>query len=236
MRTIAVALLLLAACSPTNHRVVLRELRAQLGAQPHACVPLGWVPVAAGQSFYPGYTAQYQDVRSWLAPLWLGSLHAADLRDAQAKTSFAIMNDLVRKGMMQRITVPGGYHFRLTVAAMKFFYAQNDYRNNSEAWPYLCYSNIVPDRVIWTRRIPDDANRPAFKAGFQWHAGEDAPWAGPFLRAHSVILPPLSHLAVATFVKDQDDWLVWRLSSQSNELPRLADSGAWPMPPHADSP
>ena len=225
----ALSLALAAACSPTNHRVVLRELRHQLAAQAHECIPLGWTPVPVDASFYPGYTAQYQDERSWLAPLWLGSIRNSDLKSVQARTSAAILDALARVGMVQRIAVPGGSHYRLTVAAMPYFYARNDYGNNPDAIPYLCYSTIVPDHVVWSDSIQRNARRGVFHAVFTWHASPPAPWAGDaFLRAHSVVLVPFSQTVVATFEDDGGEWSIVRLAQpDKSRLPRLAVSAAW---------
>lgn len=225
----ALLVALAAACSPTDHRLVLRELRHELAAQPHECVPLGWTPVPVLASFYPGFSAQYQDERSWLLPLWLGSIHNSDLHNSQARTSFAVLNALVRVGMVRRITVPGGSHYQLTVAAMQYFYGQNDYGNNPDAIPYLCYSTIVPDNVVWSDRIQRDGKRRVFHAAFTWHASAAAPWADDaFLRAHSVVLAPFSRTVVATFEDDGGEWSIIRLRQpDKSALPRLTASAVW---------
>ena len=225
----ALLLALAAACSPTNHRVVLRELRQQLAAQVHECVPLGWTPVPVDASFYPGYTAQYQDERSWLAPLWLGSISNSDLRSAQARTSFAVLNALVRAGMVQRIAVPGGFHYRLTVAAMPYFYARNDYGNNPDAIPYLCYSTMLPDKIVWSDTVKRNGKDRLFHAAFTWHASSPAAWADDaFLRAHSVVLAPFSRTVVATFEDDGNEWYIVRLRQpDKSTLPRLLVSRTW---------
>lgn len=225
----ALLLALAAGCSPTDHRVVLRELRQQLAAQVHECIPLGWTPVPVAASFYPGYTAQYQDERSWLAPLWLGSIRNSDLRSSQARMSFAVLNALGRVGMVQRLTVPGGFHYRLTVAAMPYFYARNDYGNNPDAIPYLCYSTIVPGSVLWTDSIKGNERHRVFHAAFTWHASSPAPWADDtFLRAHSVVLIPFSRTILATFEEDGDEWRIVRLRQpDKSTLPRLLVSGMW---------
>lgn len=225
----ALLLALAAACSPTNHRVVLRELRNQLATQVHECIPLGWTPVPVDASFYPGYTAQYQDERSWLAPLWLGSIRSSDLRSSQARTSFMILRALVRAGMVQSIPVPGGFHYRLTVAAMQYFYARNDYGNNPDAIPYLCYSTIVPDRVMRTDEIQGNQKRRVFHATFAWHASPPAPWADDaFLLSHSIVLAPFSRTVVATFEENGGQWFIVGLRQpDKSALPRLAVSAAW---------
>lgn len=217
-----------AACAPTDRRVVLHELRHQLAGQVHECVPLGWNPVPAGGSYYPGFTAQYQDEVSWLAPLWLGSIYRDDLSNPQARTSYAILNHLEKAGMVRRIALPGKFHYRLTVAAMPYFYARNEYGDNRDAFPYLCYSAIVPDRVVWTDSIRRRGKTRIFRAAFTWHASAPASWANdPYLRSHSVVLPPDAQTIVATFVDDGDGWSIAHLSTRGSGLPRLAVSSAW---------
>ncbi|MBV9270940.1 MAG: hypothetical protein JO165_07600, partial [Candidatus Eremiobacteraeota bacterium] len=97
-RSVAIVLLLvyICACAPhVNERATLAALQAQLSDVPHSCVPLGWNPVPlANGVYYPGSSVEWQDQRSWLKPLWIGSIHTSELSDAETLVAYQVLERL----------------------------------------------------------------------------------------------------------------------------------------------
>lgn len=225
----------LAACAPNDRRVVLRALNTQLAQQYHECVPVGWdpVPVLAGV-FYRGYSAEYVPAVKWLPAQWIGTVRSKYLAEPEVRASFDVMNELVRAQMLERSTVPGGFRYNLTMNALDYYWERDSYRDNPDGQSYLCYSRIIPERVLWSQPIHleiDRNGRPVqvFRAKFTWRPSPDADWANDAsLRSHSVILPPLESPAVAKFVNDDGDWVIQNVYAPTVTLPRVADASVWP--------
>ncbi len=233
---IALASALLTACSPSNHRFVMRLLRTQFADQYHECVPLGWTPVPVAGTYYPGFSTEYRAAVTWLPPLWVGSVHAADAANPQALAASAVLKHLVRAGMLHASPVPGGRHYFLTMRALPYYFDRSDYGNNPEHYPYLCYSTIVPERVAWTQPVhtePDGTppvRREVFRAEFQWRPSAPASWAeDAVLRRHSVILGPAGTSIVAKFVSVGGTWEIENIYAGGAHQPRLVDAAAWPQ-------
>jgi len=213
-----------AACSPTSDRRLLHVLKAQLSDQVHRCVPLGWAPVPVAGTFYPGYSLRLNDEASWIKPLWLGSATHADLVEPQARAAKETLDALVRVGMIERIKVSGGYHYRLTVAAMNYYYDENQFGNNPDRIPYLCSSTLVPDRIDWH----EAARKGGFRATFTWHASEEPVWAkDPIVRAHSIIMGPARSPALVKFAYRDDEWQIVNIYAPA-AASHVANAAVWP--------
>lgn len=190
----------------------------------HACVPLGWYPVRVGTMFYPGYSAEMQD-NSWVPPLWLGSVHARDLSHGQVRVVASILNRFVQNGLLESHATPRGNHFHLTLRGMADYFDRNDFGNNPDHLPYLCYSKVVPQSVVRfdaVPRSPRDGSR--FTATFTWTSGAEAPWVDAFLRAHAIVLAPTGSPATAVFVRENGEW---QIVSLSQTRARIANPTAW---------
>lgn len=232
MRRGAVALLVaLSACAP-HHRVlersdILAKLSARLGTVWHECVPLGWQPMPAGGSYYPGFTAHSLGSGWWLPPMWAVSI--ADSRrgkpDVNAVTT--VLDELVQKGLLSRERLGNAYDYHLTFRAFPYFYTGDDYGDNVEGWPYLCYSTVHPTRVRWVQQVHPErvsgAMHQVYRAEFEWSAGTPADWADDrVIRSHSVVLAPVSTPAVAKFVNWDGEWQISGIYAPGTMLPALA--------------
>jgi hypothetical protein len=232
----------LTACGPTNHRVIMKELRGQLARQYHACVPLGWNPVPASGSFYPGISVTVQEEGVWLPVMWLARIDARAAARPDVRAVARVLDELARIGMLSREAWPSGVRYRLTERALPYFFADDEHGNNPEALPYLCYSAIVPQRVVSNEDVHvenlhgaiDEAQ--VFRASFQWKPGPAAAWANdPVLRSHSVLLAPNADTLVAQFVKLGGSWRVLKVSAADSPLPILVDASVWPRGQHASA-
>ncbi|MGZ3550991.1 MAG: hypothetical protein ACXVAL_02745 [Vulcanimicrobiaceae bacterium] len=204
----------------------MRTLNSDLSEQYHECVPLGWDPVPVEtRYYYEGYTSEYWEEGVWLHPYWLGLIHTSDLSDPNVRAAYYVLNALTRAGMLERTSATGASFYRLTPRAIAYYFESNGFGNNPEHWSYLCYSRIVPRRVVWTKGVKDSL----FRVAFEWSVSARAQWANdPFLRRHSVLLPPLSSPAVAVFAKSGDWWHITQLVTPTAMLPRTVDPAVWP--------
>ena len=228
---------LLAGCAPSRDQIALDALNAQLAKQYHECVPLGWSPVTVAGTYYPGVSV-ILDVEGWLPARWIGLVRKRNLGRADVRTISAVLDDLVRVGLLERDAFRGGggVRYNLSTAALPFYYDENQHGNNPAHIPYLCYSTIVPTRVEWSSLVYRERARDgshdvdAFDAVFEWKPGPVAAWANdPFLRSHSVKLGPTESPVTATFVNSDGDWTVAKLST-SFPAGRVVDASVWPHP------
>jgi len=222
----------LGACAPTNARVILKTVRTQLANQYHECVPLGWAPVPVAGTYYPGYSIEASDERAWLKALWIGVVRADALSRPDVRATYDVLDQLAQAGLVVKRRFPQGFFYHLTVRALPYYFDGNDFGNNPDHIPYLCYSRVVPDRVVWSQSVRAEraGGRTAdvFRAAFHWHASEIAPWAAsPLLRSHSVVLAPTQSPVVATFVQVQSSWLIETIVTAGRPVPRLADASVW---------
>ncbi len=227
---------LLPACARTDDRAILGMLAARLAKQYHECVPLGWSPVAVAGTYYPGVSVRAGEQGVWLPAVWLGHVRTRDLARADVRAVRDVLDALARAGMVVRTSDRDGFRYRLSRAGYSFFYDESDFRNNPDHIPYLCYSTIVPQRVLWSDRVHRERSRDgshdvdAFRAAFAWTPSPVANWANDaFLRRRSVKLGPAENPVIASFVKDNDDWRVVELSTRY-PLGRIVDASAWPQP------
>jgi hypothetical protein len=242
-RSAAAALALavaLAACSPTDPGVVLRELRGELAQQYHECVPLGWNPVPVAGTYYPGANVVVEEQGNgqvWLPAMWIAWIGDRELKRADVRATAELMNALARDGMLQREVRPGGSKYRLTAKSTPYFFSENEHGSNPPAIPYLCYSTIVPQRVVATepihvRRLPSGVDAQVFRARFTWAASEPADWArSPYLRAHSVVLGPSENPLTAELVRTEGGWHVVTVRGPTSQQPHVVDASVWPRAP-----
>ncbi|MBV9271011.1 MAG: hypothetical protein JO165_07955 [Candidatus Eremiobacteraeota bacterium] len=135
--------------------------------------------------------------------------------------------------MVDRIQVPGGYHYRVTPAGFKSYFDGNRFKNNPDHVHYFCYTHVAPVRVLSIHR-----NGATFRVSFTWHESDADPWARDnFIRSHSVVLAPITGPATATFVRnaganDAEDlwsfpWTLKTLHAGADELPHVIDASVW---------
>lgn len=232
----ALAAVLPAACAPANDRAILDSLRAQLAEQYHDCVPLGWSPVAVAGTYYPGTSVTLYEEGVWLPARWIGRVRTRDLARPDVRAIFGVLNELTRAGLLDRTHASGASRYHLTVAALPFYYDESDYGNNPDHIPYLCYSTIVPQRVVAIDSVRRDRLRygsrdeDMFHVTFAWTASPVAAWANDaFIRTHSVTLGPAESPATATFAKRHGEWALAELSAPT-PVARFVDTAVWPQP------
>jgi hypothetical protein len=224
-RRLACALLTCAivACSPAGDRVAASLLDSQLTEKYHQCVPLGWTLGLTTSSYYPGYNATKTEEGVWLQALWVAVIPKRDLGRPPARTVHAILDELTALGLLERIDLRDRLRYHLSARGSRYFYNENRLGDNSEHWPYMCYSRIVPQQVVWqvTRRLNDGVEHVAH---VWWRATPPQTWVTPFLRAHSVVLNPTEEPAVATVFVRTDNSIAAKLEFS---LPSVVDRSAW---------
>lgn len=235
LRLRAALFVTLAACSPTNQGVILRELNARLATQYHECVPLGWNPKPVVEAYFvPRYSAEFHDA-SWIAPLWLASIPDAIASRPDARAAALVMNDLVAIGMLARHHVGASTRYRLTMRGRPYYFDRNEFGDNPDHLPYLCYSRIVPQQILWNQpvhleRFREESQRvQIFRASFTWIAGARDAWAAdPVLRSHTGVLPPSISPAIAEFANLDGSWEVVKMVAAAPPLPRVSNVAVWP--------
>lgn len=234
-----VAALLLTACahapSPGSKSALLDALSNALDKQYHACVPLGWNPVVVAGTYYPGYIASLQSYGEVWDAVWRGRIAASDVAKPTVRPVYDVLNHLVKAGLLIRKRTPFNYDYYLTYDALPYYDDRSWYGNNNGDMQYLCYSKIVPDRIIWLQHIqpPSDWTGPAqwYRASFAWKVGPPAAWArDPFLRAHSVMLSPMKSPATAKLFFTDKTWYVADIYDRTWMLPKVSDAAAWKSP------
>jgi hypothetical protein len=225
----------LSACSPTNHLFIMHAVRARFASLYDKCIPLGWVPVPAAGTYLQGYSAEIsEETEWWLPPRWSGSVQASQLQRRDVRAVFQVLNELVRAGMLDVDREPGGFHYHLTMQALPYYVDRDDLGNNPEHFSYLCYSKIVPRRIVWNEAIHFERVRgvagkaKVFRAAVQWLPGPQAAWADdPILRSHGVILASTERLIIVKFVNSEDSWQVDFVNSGFPSI-SVVDASAWP--------
>lgn len=216
----------LVACSQMPNDATMRVLQAELSQQWHLCVPLGWDPVPVGaQLYYPGYTSEYYEPGVWLHPAWLGIIPKNALSEANARAAYTVLAALHRAGMVTRVSTARSFHYRLTMRAMPYYVSGNSFGANPDHLPYLCYSRLVPTRIIRMNR-----KGAVLRVSFKWAVTPNAQWARvPAIRAYSVELPPVSNPAVAIISRSRGWTHISRITTTAPMLPRPVDPAQWPV-------
>jgi hypothetical protein len=241
LRAIATIALLacLSACTPTpdppaggSRAAILSELSYAFTFQYHACVPLGWGPVAVAGTYYPGYVASLQNYGEFLDAVWRARIALPQISDPQIRPVYEVLNHLVGAGLLSRTRDASVYEYYMTANAMHYYYGISRYDNNRAWMQYLCYSRVLPDRLLWVQRIPQPSDWTGhaqwYRVSFTWKASAPAGWArDPFLRRHSVILSPLKSPTQAKMFYIDGHWHVANIYDRTWMLPALRDAAAW---------
>jgi hypothetical protein len=199
--------LVLTACS---HNTFQRAITDHYADQFHRCIPLGWNASPIDGSFVPDYSVEFSPRDVWLAPLWVGSVPARIRTRPQALLAYQMLNVLVQAGMAKSESTQNGTRYYLTERAFPYYFGGNDFGNNPLHLSYLCYSKIIPDRIIWTAPVRGHlgANMRT-RVAFSWHESAAATWASdPLTQSHSVILAPTRSPAAVTVSYVQKSWEV----------------------------
>jgi hypothetical protein len=131
--------------------------------------------------------------------------------------------------MVTRHEIPDAVRYNLTREGARYYYERSELGNNSEQWPYLCFSRLHARDVVWTSRPSThgtgrDADVTA-RVRFSWEPSENAPWVTPFVKAHAVELNPTKSPAEATALRFYDGR--WGLTKVDFSFPLVEDPAAW---------
>jgi hypothetical protein len=227
--------LLLAACSapgPGSQQAMLAGLAQALRFQYHNCVPLGWQPVSVAGTYYPGFTATAQSYAEFLDAIWRGRIATKDLRNSSGRAVFGTLNHLMSAGLLDRKETPGGYNYFLKPQSFPYYFGSSLYGDNRDRLQYLCYSTIVPQKIVWSQRIPYPKGSRKSKAQwyrvlFTWMPSSPAAWANdPYFRKHSIVLAPIESPTAAKMYYYRDDWHVVDIYDRTWMLPATVDATA----------
>jgi hypothetical protein len=154
-RRIACALLssAIVACSPTSDRAAVSLLQTDLRET----------------------TA---DKGAWLQALWIAVIPKRDLEQSPARTVHAVLDELTALGLLERIDLRDRFRYHLSDRGSRYFYNENRLGDNSERWPYMCYSRIVPQRIVWktSSRRNDGVEHVAYVS---WRTTSPQTWVTP---------------------------------------------------------
>jgi hypothetical protein len=222
------AALLFSACAkpagPGSQQALLDALGTQLRFQYHNCVPLGWQPVTVAGTYYPGYIASLQSYEEFLDAIWRGRIEIKDAGKSDVSGVFESLNHLANRGMLIRKQTAGAYDYFLTPAALPYYYGSSLYGNNKAHLQYLCYTVIVPDRIVWIQRINrlgiSRSHAQWYDVAFTWRTSPPESWANdPYLLSHSVVLAPLKSPTLAKMIYSRNEWYVLRIYDGTWGLP-----------------
>jgi hypothetical protein len=177
-------------------------------------------------SYVPGYDATSSDAGGWFQALWIAVIRKRDLSLPTARRTRTILDELTRLGMLKRIEFSDRFRYHLTTRGSDYFYDQNELGNNSERWPYMCFSRVIPERIAWER--PSSADAGHLRVAFTWKPVPVGAWMTPRLKPYGVVLTPTMSPTVATLVRRREQWVV---ASMDVSYPSVANRAAW-LPPH----
>ena len=203
----------------------MEELSAHLDEHYHRCVPLGWMPIAASGFYYPSYTIEYRPGGVWLRPLWLGAIFNDQESDPHIRKVAEVMDALTAAGMVEQSAMRRVRIYRLTPKAVPYYSDENSYGDNPEHLPFLCYTRLLPKKVVSVAPRPHHM----LDVTFFWSESPPSIWANDYLRAHSVILPPLANPVTTTLEEDQYGWHIRNLRSHAPMLGHVSNLRAWSM-------
>lgn len=217
---------LVAACAPNSAFTIMHAAQAHFARAYHQCIPLGWNPTPIYGTYYPGYDVELEESDWWLPPIWLGYLPQSVAYGRRARTAERVLALLVGAGMVKRDTYSGASYYHITDAAFDYFYDDDNLGNNPGHAPYLCFSKIVPQRVLWKQPVHAERGASTFRVALAWSAGPPAPWAAnPELRKYAVTLAPARAPLILKFAKTKDGWQIVNVYPSAPNL--LADAAAW---------
>lgn len=207
-------------------QALLNGLAHDLKFTYHECVPLGWQPVPVRGTYYPGYTASMQNYAEWLDAIWRGHIEKSDLRNPQAADVVATLDHLAASGLLRKTNTQSRYDYYLTPRALAYYYGSSTFENNRDSLPYLCFSTIVPERIDWIAPAspPPYARRRHtqwYRLEFSWKPSSPPAWADAFIRAHSVVLAPLTSPTAAKVVFRDGQWDLMNIYDRGWMLPAI---------------
>lgn len=146
---------------------------AELTRAKHTCLPLGWKPIATSDgAFVPGTSIEYTENGTWLKPLWLGRIPEAYESNADVRSIGVLLDELVKRGVMQRTMVRHSTQYYLTLTAWHYEFSQPFHGSNPLHLPFLCYSNGAP----WAKNDPIIAAHSLILAQPRNHLNDPAAW------------------------------------------------------------
>ena len=174
--------------------------------------------------FY-GFGLNYAE---WLDAIWRGRIDARDLRNPGAADVSTVLDHLASAGLLKEKRDAFGVDYLLTSNAFPYFYGSSLFNNNRDSLPYLCFSTIAPDKILWMHRIakPSPLENGAaqwYDVDFAWKPSARAGWADDgFLQAHSVVLAPLTSPTVAKMFYLNGQWHLVNIYDRGWMLPAVA--------------
>ena len=219
----------LTACM-SSQQLLLNAVEEQFSGQFHKCVPLGWNPLPVDGSYVPSFSVEFRERDAWLPPLWLGFLPRSAINTPNGRTAAVVLNALARSGLIEKRYMNNGIRYNLTERAFPYYFEGNDFGDNPDHLSYLCYSRLVPDRVVSSQAVHQLTSgrnaADAVRVAFSWRASEDAAWANdPVIQSHSVVLAPTCSPAIITLASRHGELNVDRIKYES--IDALAQPAVW---------
>ncbi len=226
----------LSACSHTSDWYALRDLDERFSDQMHDCVPLGWNPARVDDRFfYSGFSSELDETFWYLPPPWVAMIRPQDRAHPQARAAEALLDHLARAGMVARSRSHGSTDYNLTLSGLDYFFDANHFGNNPLHEPYLCYSKIVPERVLWKQAVHSERDSSGagtvqvYRVAFVWTAVPVGNWSpDAFVRSHGVVLGPSVDPTIAKFVLRDTHWYLESIYAAQRD--RVVDPSVWPSP------
>jgi hypothetical protein len=99
--------------------------------------------------------SEIEQPEAWIGATWLGYVPYAEVKKPRVRVIYRLLDDLVAVGVANRSSARRGWKFNLTLAAMPFFFDGNELANNPLREPFLCYSEVVPEKVLSVQTLRD---------------------------------------------------------------------------------
>lgn len=213
-------------CGSSEDARFAASLRSRLANQYHQCVPLGWRPVVLPWGgYYPGYDASTVEDGVWLQALWIGTMRKRDEMLPDVHRTAHVLDGLVQRGLLERIELRDRFRYHLTPRGARYYYDDDRFGNNPEHWPYLCFSRLVPERIV--------ADARSGHVTFVWSDETVDAWATRELQRYAIVLAPVVNPA-AIIVRPHGRSLNARYALP---LPSVVSRSAWVprIPPRAEA-
>lgn len=228
--TTILSLFSLTACASSSQQILLNAVEEQFNGQFHKCVPLGWNPSPVDGSYVPIFSVEFRERDAWLPPLWLGFMPRRAIDTPNGRTAVEVLNALARSGLIEQRYINNAIRYNLTERAFPYYFEGNDFGDNPDHLSYLCYSRLIPDRVVSSQAVHQLTNgrnaADAVRVAFSWHASEDDAWANdPVIQSHSVVLAPTRSPAIIILASRHGELNVDRVKYEP--IDTLAQPSIW---------
>jgi hypothetical protein len=214
----------LCACGPVSRWQTMRTLTAELEGEPHECLPLGWAPLPTGHGDYVIRASVERDQfrkGAWLPAAWVGRIQNGQLTSSTIRAIASVLTRLQDKGLVIRSNSSDGASYYLSARGLQYYYDRDAYGNNPLHLPFLCYSALVPQRIVAIRSGYER------QVAFTWRSST-AEWGNDrSIESHSVFFQPVQSPAIAKLVRRNGDWVIVSLSAATSGYPQLVDADAW---------